>query len=388
MNSDPSNVPYNDSGDPEEALTALPVAPAPDNWWNRIGGGSLTISIIVHAVVILIAVLVVITKYFTPPEPIQFLPGGGGGGKGNDARMVRMQRAASISTPKTRITAVSMGANVVLPDIQTSMSDFSALTIASTLGGGMGGGEGGLRGKGKGGLMGDGNGSGFGPGRGNGFISIPILFGQKIDARRIAVVLDMSGSMYPFLPVVIKEVDKVAPGSIVILHYGCGLSDEEIEKPELKPANSRDFDSDRIVTTLLGSNTAAMNQEEREALLAMVKKRPRTFYVPSRTSGSAWVALTDPKLKDSDAIYWFADFADALTNQRVEYVENQLRLRKQKLYIHPSNPQWLVNGDPLAMNVSKVEDAIVRPSGGKVLKVALKKEEAVVDRKPVKKPGS
>ena len=229
MNSDPSNVPYNDSGDPEEALTVLPVAPAPDNWWNRIGGGSLTISIIVHAVVILIAVLVVITKYFTPPDPIQFLPGGGGGGKGNDARMVRMQRAASISTPKTRITAVSMGANVVLPDIQTSMSDFSALTIASTLGGGMGGGEGGLRGKGKGGLMGDGNGSGFGPGRGNGFISIPILFGQKIDARRIAVVLDMSGSMYPFLPVVIKEVDKVAPGSIVILHYGCGLSDEEIE---------------------------------------------------------------------------------------------------------------------------------------------------------------
>ena len=100
MNSDPSNVPYNDSGDPEEALTALPVAPAPDNWWNRIGGGSLTISIIVHAVVILIAVLVVITKYFTPPEPIQFLPGGGGGGKGNDARMVRCNGLPASALPR------------------------------------------------------------------------------------------------------------------------------------------------------------------------------------------------------------------------------------------------------------------------------------------------
>lgn len=367
--------------------TAAPVIPAGSGWWQKIGGGSLTVSIIIHAVLILLLVLIVRTVITPAKETVDFLPGGGGGGKGSNARIAEKKRAASVSAPKTRIVSSAIG-SVSLPDIQTSMSDFSALSAAAPMGGGMGGGVGGLSGSGSGGLMGNGRGSGFGPGSGSGFVSIPLIFGQKIDARRMAVVLDMSGSMYSFLPTVIKEVDKVAPGSTVILHYGCGLGDAEIKKPGVESTSSRDFSDDKIVTSLLGSATAAMNQQQREALLDMVKKRPKTFFVPSTGVGSTWVALTDTKLKDVDAIYWFADFADGLSADKMEDVARKLKGRKQKLYIHPSNPQWLVGGDPLAVNVNKVENAIVKPTGGKVIKADVKKEEAVkTDNKPPNKPA-
>ena len=362
------------------------LAPA-NSWWHRVGGGSLTISIVIHAVVIVLALLIVYQINVPPKEPIEFLPGGGGGGKGNDVKSAQKRRAASLSAPKTRVVSLSGNANISLPDISTSLSDFNVLTAASPMGGGMGGGSGGLNGKGSGGLMGNGTGTGVGPGLGSGFVSLP-LFGMKIEARRMAVVLDMSGSMYSFLPAVIKEVDKVAPGSMVILHYGCGLSDAEIKKPRLETTSNKDFREDRIVTSLLGSETKAMNQQERESLLAMVRKRPQTYFVPTSGVGSTWIALTDAKLKDADAIYWFADFADGLSAERLKDVGGKLKSRKQKLYIHPSNPKWLVDGDPLAINVARVETALVIPSGGKVIKVDIKKNVPVKDDKPQPKPAA
>ena len=383
MNSEPETAPVPpfrpDSGHFDQDLD--PIVAANSSWWCRIGGRSLTLSIIIHAIVILLMVLIVYQISVPAKEQIEFLPGGGGGGKGSDTKAAQKRRAVSISAPKTRVTALTANANVSLPDISTSMSDFSSLTAASPMGGGIGGGSHGLNGSGSGGLMGSGAGSGFGPGMGNGFISIPKLFGTTIDARRMAVVLDMSGSMYSFLPLVIKEVDKVAPGSMVVLHYGCGLSDAEIRDPEVESTSDKQFDKDRIVIALLGSETQAMNQEQREALLAMVKKRAKTYFVPSSGVGSTWVALTDQRLKEVDAIYWFADFADGLSPARIDEVARKLRSRKQKLYIHPSNPAWLTPGDPLAENVAKVEKEIVKPSGGKVIKQEVKKEVPVQEEK-------
>lgn len=341
------------------------------------GGGSLSVSLVLHAILIIIALFWVLSNFgnTSPEEPVDFLPGGGGGGKGaTEKKATRQRQAISMAAPKVRI-ASSVASSVTLPDLQTSLSSLSALSQVTPMGGGMGGGEGGIKGKGKGGLYGDGYGTGVGPGRGAGFVSVPMLFGQKIEARRLAVVLDMSGSMYPFLPLVIKEVDKVASGSTIILHYGCGLTDEDKPRLRVEDTKRKEFDEDKIVTSLLQSQTAAMNQTEREKLLEMVKKRPQTFYVPSSGVGTTWAALTDKRMNDVDAIYWFCDFADALDDKRLEDVARKLRGRKQKLYIQPSNPNWLKPGNPQQVNVSRVQEIIVDPSGGKVISVDLKKEQ-------------
>ena len=131
-----------------------------------------------------------------------------------------------------------------------------------------------------------------------------------------------------------------------------------------------------------------MSQEQRDILHALVKKRPKTFYVPSSGVGSTWIALTDQKLKDADAIYWFADFADALSKERLEEVARKLRGRKQKLYIHPSNPKWLQPNEAMAANVARVEKELVTPSGGKVIKQEVKKDVPVKEDKPKPKPAA
>jgi len=352
------------------------------SWWDRLGGGSLTVSLVVHGMLILIALLMVRTFTLPEKEEVSFLSGGGSGGRASGAQALQQKRAASLNAPQMRTASPATNAAVSLPDLQTTLTDFRTLSAASPAAGGVGGGQGGATGSVTGGPLGNGFGRGMGPGVGKGFVSIPMIFGQKIDARRMAVVLDMSGSMYPFLPTVIKEVDKVAPGSMVILHYGCGLNDQEIRSPRLESTSDRDFMKDKIATSLLDTGAGSMEQKERETLLALVKKRAKTYFVPSTTTGTTWVALLDDKLRDADAIYWFADFADTVTSTRMEEVSRILRGRKQKLYLHPSNPDWLVSSDPLAANVTRVEEAIVKPSGGKVLNIALKKDKAAEPPKP------
>lgn len=346
------------------------------NLWKRMGGGSLSISIILHAILIMIALVwVIVSTVPKAEEKVDFLPGGGGGGKGSSEKMAAKKRqAVSMSAPKARI-ASSAASSITLPDLQTSLSDLSALTQTATMAGGMGGGSGGLNGSGSGGDRGNGNGTGFGPGRGAGFVAVPMLFGNKIDAKRLAVVLDMSGSMYPFLPLVIKEVDKVAAGAPIYLHYGCGLSDEENSRIRPEDTTHKNFDEDRIVVTLREAKTSPMSDKEREELFNMVKKRAKTYFVPSTNVGTTWVALMDEKLKDVDAVYWFSDFADAISEARLKDVARKLRGRHQKLYIQPSNPAWQEAGNPMGANVAKVKAEVVDPSGGKVINVDLKKQE-------------
>lgn len=49
-------------------------------YWEKAGGGSLTISLILHGAVLVLAVFWFIhTQVSAPPEKTEFLPGGGGG---------------------------------------------------------------------------------------------------------------------------------------------------------------------------------------------------------------------------------------------------------------------------------------------------------------------
>ena len=50
------------------------------------------------------------------------------------------------------------------------------------------------------------------------------MFGRDLKAGKIAVVMDVSRSMTRYLPIVAKELDKVARHSPLILYFGCGLS--------------------------------------------------------------------------------------------------------------------------------------------------------------------
>lgn len=74
----------------------------------------------------------------------------------------------------------------------------------------------------------------------------------------------------------------------------------------------------------------------RPELHKQMRDRPNTYFVYSVDVVFAQDALTAKQLKDSDTLYWFADFEDGVHDPIIKEVLRTLKSRKQKLYIHGS----------------------------------------------------
>ncbi|MFT4175209.1 MAG: hypothetical protein QM627_01015 [Luteolibacter sp.] len=140
------------------------------SFWRKIGGGSLTISIIIHAIALALGVYIVVQVIPEPEEPpVDFLPKSGGGGAAgppNPGQKVR------VSAPSSANRIAARGAESAFslpePDASSDMNSLSALD-GGAMSGGMGGsGFGGGRGDGHGLGVGDGMGIGIGGGAGIG----------------------------------------------------------------------------------------------------------------------------------------------------------------------------------------------------------------------------
>ena len=132
-------------------------------FWQKLGGEGLTISLIIHLVLILIAAIWVISTVTdsVKKDPDSFSTGQGGGAAGDKAKQFKTRaqpkNPKSMAKNAARITSKSSTATISLPDLPTS-------SVASLNTGMMGGGSS----KGFGGGSGGGIGSGMGVGRGNG----------------------------------------------------------------------------------------------------------------------------------------------------------------------------------------------------------------------------
>ena len=191
-------------------------------FWRTIGGGSLTLSLFIHGAVIFVGGFVVfITRL--PEKQIDFLPGGGtqaGAEASRDlAHKVQQKKRKTLSKvlPMKKLVTTSLNSTITLPDAPLDALDVP--DVSSLIGGGSI----------NGGFGKAGTGGGFGTGSGMGGLSgitfKPLMmFGKELkDTRKMAVVMDVSRSMTKFLPIVARELDKVARGSPLILYFGCGL---------------------------------------------------------------------------------------------------------------------------------------------------------------------
>jgi len=147
----------------EPAVEEVQATRSKRTFWQKLGGEGLTISLIIHLVLILIAAIWVISTVTdsVKKDPDSFSTGQGGGAAGDKAKQFKTR--AQPKNPKAmaknaaRITSKSSTATISLPDLPTS-------SVASLNTGMMGGGSS----KGFGGGSGGGIGSGLGVGRGNG----------------------------------------------------------------------------------------------------------------------------------------------------------------------------------------------------------------------------
>lgn len=150
------------------------VTPAPrQSFWQKLGAGSLSISLMIHAVLLAIGVIWVI-QVVTPAEKVvDFTPRSGGGGAPATDVKTQKQRTQMVQPNLARVAAVGAVSNLSLPEPDslnqmTSLGGLSAGGLSSGLGKGGGQGEG----------FGKGFGSGLVPGMSDGR-GIGNLFGMQ-----------------------------------------------------------------------------------------------------------------------------------------------------------------------------------------------------------------
>ncbi|MFD0894345.1 hypothetical protein KBB96_06770 [Luteolibacter ambystomatis] len=361
------------SDDPLPEFTPSP-APARQSVWKKLGGGSLSISIIVHAILLSIGVIWIFQVMpAQKAADIDFLPkGGGGGSPGVKEVSNRKQRATMTAANMPRMAAKGASSSFVLPEPEatSAMTSLGALSSGSLSGGLGGSGSGGGRGDGNGTGFGSGSGAGLGGGAGGMKPFAGVMFGNPVKARTIGVVLDVSGSMTPHLSKVIKELDRVAEGSPLILHVGCGIGPG---RPEGRSYSTTDIEQKRFerywrlnhngknITISKGSSKEKIDFSTpipEEPLFRQLATRGNTYYVEFDGVQYTSSALLAKELKDVEAVYWFADFQDKIDEKEAEDVARRLKAKKQKLYIHAS-----VEGKYF----SQARDLLVNPTGGAVI---------------------
>ncbi|MEY4086663.1 MAG: hypothetical protein RLZZ405_851 [Verrucomicrobiota bacterium] len=220
-------------------VSETPADPQPSRprrgFWQRLGGEGLTISLLIHGALILIAAIWVISTVTdsVKKDPDSFSTGSGGGAAGDKAKAFKTRaqpkNPKSLAKTTTRITSKSANAAIALPDLPTT-------SMASLNSGMMGGGSS----KGFGGGTGGGIGSGTGIGVGNGRNFVSLFGGRGIGNGLVGEFWDIKRAKDK------KPLITLKPG---VSSYG--YTDEEI---------SDYFRAIRKVITAKGDATAALDK--------------------------------------------------------------------------------------------------------------------------------
>jgi hypothetical protein len=179
--------------------------------------------------------------------------------------------------------------------------------------------------------------------KGEAVVSAKEIFGMKVEAERIAVVLDCSASMVTVLKPVIDEILESFPNAIIIGTYGC----------EIYPGSGNPIQA--YMVPLKDAQDSGASDFHK---VLPYKYKSRSFWT-SRGPGGALVHQA--KEGSVQAIYWFADFQDPVDPTGMEEIADVLFNADVRLYVHSVQ--------------KKPDDAIdeaVKRTGGTVLIKPLK----------------
>ncbi len=169
------------------------------------------------------------------------------------------------------------------------------------------------------------------------------MFGKQISTRSISVVMDVSGSMTPFIPIVAKELDKVAPGSNLVLYAGCGL----LQEPE---------NVDRELYTFEEAGDRFKNLPP--DVFQQMMTRKKTFIIKARNINHAQTALLSRRAMMADTVYWFADFQDAIDLGVAKSLVETFKSKNKKIYMHAVRR---------GRSFDIVVEHVIKPLGGEVI---------------------
>lgn len=277
--------PHTGAETPEEAETPAKKG-AFARYWEKVGGGSFTISLVAHILFAVIAVLIIWrTQSGADPENIEFLSGGGGGTDGNTQINQKKQRMMVNRAPAMKLSAVASNSAISIPDTQSTIADMSNLVSNSGMMSGTPGSGGGFGG-GKGTGRGTGIGPGFGPGSGAGFTAS--FLGLVSSGNNIIFCIDTSGSMRTNLKdegidAVRRELKRVISGlppntSFNLICFG---TDGDIFKEKSVPASTENKnEATRFLDGYYGRGSVDFGRTRTEYYKSTKKNSDEIKYIP------------------------------------------------------------------------------------------------------------
>lgn len=172
-----------------------------------------------------------------------------------------------------------------------------------------------------------------------------MIFGRKVEATKLGVILDVSGSGHPHLAGAVTEIQQAFPDAILLLYPGCGMTDFQGDSGFEIRKYSTITEKDLGASIADHSTPVQIKKALKIPEFEKMTRRPAVkdtlyvaWYVSSTSAGGmigkTQVAFEDLMKRGVDTIYWFADFADAVDKTALDKVASQLRNRKIKLHVH------------------------------------------------------
>lgn len=217
-------------------------------------------------------------------------------------------------------------------------------------------------------MGGTGKGTGTGTGLAKGMggpVSGKQLFGVTVQARKLGVIVDVSGSMQRYTPALFKEIFEKFPDADVVLTNGGGMMDWETalknftekvaEEKKRAKETGKDYrgpskmDRPRLARFNTGEaedwvpvRGPKMNRdnyrglkEDYPELYEQMRKRGNTWFITSYTDANAvYLAFEELIQRKAEAIYWFSDFADPIEGKEAENVTRLIQENKVEVILH------------------------------------------------------
>lgn len=170
-----------------------------------------------------------------------------------------------------------------------------------------------------------------------------MMFGQPMEGEVLGVILDVSGSMAEFLPVVVREVDKNFKDSPVVYVRNMLISNDnrEGEVRLIVPEEVVPYDPVYKTRTpywfLWHDLPRKAPQRYVDRLIETFKTRPNQFLTVARWEGSSTISAVNMLMEEKiDSLYIFSDFEDFIDEDIAAELGQKLGRRKIRTYVQPA----------------------------------------------------
>ena len=170
-----------------------------------------------------------------------------------------------------------------------------------------------------------------------------MMFGQPMEGEVLGVILDVSGSMAEFLPMVVREVDKNFKDSPVVYVRNMLLRNEKADAevrliiPEEVIPYNQELKTRTPYWFLWHDLPRKAPQRYVDRLIETFKTRPNQFLVTGQWNHSRVHSALDFLMEEEiDSLYIFSDFEDFVDEDIALTLGQKLGRRKIRTYLQPA----------------------------------------------------